>query len=431
MESKKSPMKPNIEAKLKQSGNPNLVGQKSRLGGIEVEYPHIPWLGKGKVVSERWKGQELLIQFDRGLTIWVPKTKLKLKEEYKKVCLPLPPHKLQESELTAELHRARKMVEAFRLGIVPHDEVQSFIFGRDKEIESLNAAFKRMETLGGSVITIEGEYGAGKTHFLDYIYSTALKNGYAVAKAALDPIDVTPFKAKNIYRELVKSFRFRQGDTPCLQPQERESQIQNPKSQGREDIPCLQPHGEKNFRDFLIECANFNDEVHLFDDHKFLTPMLKNIKNADDIIWKWIEGEPMKRWYQDKVSGLRKLPTLSDFSTASDNYCYILSGIGYLAQKMGLKGFVILIDEAETLFHSWWQTVAMERGVNLFKGLALTTLGELPTTLSNNIEKDAFYNAYIERVGGYTLIHRGVRSCMTPYLYRKPANLFLGYIYHC
>lgn len=373
---------------------------------IKVEYPRAPWLGKGKIIGTRWKGQELLIRFDRGLTMWVSRKDLKLREEQKKVKLPSSIHRYKE--ITPTVNKARKMVEAFRLGIVPHDEVIDFIFGREEELKKIDEGFSRLENSGGSVITIEGEYGSGKTHFLDYVYLTALEKGYAVAKTALDPIDVTPYKCKNVYRELIRSFRYRSKRTGLSNEAESDR--------------------NKNFRDFLTECA----EITEVDDHRFLSPILKSIRevNHDEIIWKWIEGEPMKRWYQDKLCELRKLPTLSEFSTAVDNYCYILSGIGYLTKRVGLKGFVILIDEAETLFHLWWKTVALERGVNLFKGLALTALGELPTMLSADIKKDEWYNAYVEEIVAklprpYKLIHRGVKSCMTPYLYKKPSNILL------
>lgn len=361
---------------------------------IEVEYPRAPWLGKGRIIGTRWKGQELLVRFEKGMIMWVHRTKLILKDKPRQVKLPTPTYKSEYKEigLSPTVYTARKMIEAFKLGIVPHDEVRNFTFGRDKEIEKFEEGFRRFEKTGSSVMTIEGEYGAGKTHFLDYMYFTALEQGYAVAKVALDPIDVTPYKCKNVYREIVKSFAA----------------------------------GDKNFRSFLTECASTTNQLQ-DKPHKFLTPILKTIRETtpDDTVWKWIEGDYLPRWYQNKLLEVRRLPLLPDFSTSADNYCYILSGIGYLTKKIGLKGFVILIDEAETLFHLWWKTMALERGVNLFKGLALTTLGELPTTLTTNIVKEEWHNAYVEKVGQYTLIHRGVKSCMTPYLYHNPSNIFL------
>lgn len=361
-----------------------------------MEIAEHPLLGKGKILNARWRDQELLVQFDGGLEIWVPKSTIKVQSSHQRGIASnlrigrkrLPrstPRKTYKGNITE-----RRMIEAFKLGIVPHEQVKDFTFGREKEIEKLERGFERLEKESGSVLTIEGEYGSGKTHFLDYIYFTALEKNYAVAKTALDPIDVTPYDPKSIYRELVESFKFKGG----------------------------------GFREFLKESA----KVDNLEGHRFLNPILQQLRDGDieEDLWKWIEAEHQPRWYLNKFKELRKLPLLPNFSTAADNYCYLLSGIATLSKKLGLKGFVILIDEAETLFHTWWRTVSLDRGVNFFKGLALTALGEIPTTLtSQQIRKDEWLNAYVEDTGNHILIHRGVRTCMTPYLYKNPSNIFL------
>ena len=58
----------------------------------------------------------------------------------------------------------------------------------------------------------QGQYGSGKSHLLDYMYSLALNNKYAVATVKLDPNEAPPSKPKLVYRKLIQSFRYKDGE---------------------------------------------------------------------------------------------------------------------------------------------------------------------------------------------------------------------------
>ncbi len=66
-----------------------------------------------------------------------------------------------------ERFKSRRMVEAFRLGIVPYDCVSDFIFGRAEEIQILTDWLDQPDS--NAMLTV-GEYGTGKTHLLHYAY---------------------------------------------------------------------------------------------------------------------------------------------------------------------------------------------------------------------------------------------------------------------
>lgn len=336
-----------------------------------------PFFGKGKVLQQRWKEQELLVHFDLGITVWVPKRRLSIDSEYQ-----ISPAVMEAPPRIGDYEK-REMLEAFKLGIVPHKEVLDFTYGREREIETIEKALVSSERRGGGCVIVEGEYGSGKTHFLDYIYLSALHKGFAVCKVEMDPFDVTPYRPRRVYKELIDSFLSREG----------------------------------GFRDLVRRSV----KEGLFKDNRFFS----HLEEPDEVVWDWIEGETVPRNRLSKKKTTRALPLLPSFSTAADNYCYILSSLGWAQRKLGGKGLVVLIDEAESLFHLWWRTIAIEKGINLIRGLALTSLNRLPDSLGGNIFKDKEIGVVVEEIDGLRVIHRGISSCMTPYIYRKPSGIFL------
>ncbi|OYD13784.1 hypothetical protein CH333_10000 [candidate division WOR-3 bacterium JGI_Cruoil_03_44_89] len=351
--------------------------------GRNIETVTHPFFGRGEVLGERWNGQELLVNFRIGITVWIPVSRLSM-ERRGAINPPIvkSPPRIGDYE-------KREMLESFKLGIVPHGSVLNFTYGREEEIEYAKNALLRAGEDGGGCVIVEGEYGAGKTHFLDYIYFYALNMGFAVCKVALDPFDVTPYKPKRVYRELISSFLYRDGR-------------------------------EKGFRDFVSWVIGSG----ILKDNRFFSPF-EGVDVVDEGLWDWIEGEAKPRWWLSRHKKTRGLPLLPPFSTAADNYCYILSSLGWALRKLGKKGLVILVDEAETLFHMWWRTVSVEKGINLLRGLAHTALNRLPDNIQGKILRDERMGALVEDLGDVRIIHRGIGSCMTPYMYRKPSGLFL------
>ncbi|HID95812.1 MAG TPA: hypothetical protein EYP53_07125 [Candidatus Latescibacteria bacterium] len=330
-----------------------------------------PVFGEGVVEGVRWSNSYLQVRFSRRVTIWLPSSHVEFRRKEdrpvpKRVRLPEP------KRLVGDRIKARRMIEAFRHGIVPHRDIEDFTFGRDEELGEVERCFEELEGRGGSALIVEGAYGAGKTHFLDYIYELATKRGYLVAKAELDGWEVTPAKPWRVYRELTKSMRFEGG----------------------------------GFRELLTEASRLEP---LDPPHTFLTPALRKIRKgkADPLLWEWIAGERNPRFYLNEYGSYWRLPVLLTHSTASDIYSYILSGIGYLARRIGLKGFVVLLDEAETVFWLWRD---QEKGLGFLKGLIYLTLN---------------YPRLTEKGGGRDLglYHSGVRT--TPYLYKIPSYVFL------
>jgi len=336
-----------------------------------------PVFGEGEVIDSRWQGTELLVKFQTGLRLWLPKTRVRFLVEIDSALLD------QAVAGVAKVDRisACRMIEAFRLGIVPHQDVELFTFGRDEELKLIDRSLTELTSGRGDAIMIEGEYGAGKTHLLELIHHRALKAGMVTSLVQFDPVEISPHRPKRVYRELLRSLRFL--------------------NEGRE---C-------GFRE-LLQLATRLDLT----DHIFFGPLLRKLKRLDagarenEVFWQWIEAESTKEYATGtaspyRVKGAQGIPALYDFSTAADYYCNIISAISYIARQSGFKGLVLLLDEAETVTRLW-DIVYLSKSINFMEGLV---------RIARN---DPQLRQISDR-----LIHNQVKP--VPYIYKEPALLLI------
>lgn len=330
------------------------------------------------MLDARWRGTEMLVRFQSGLRLWLPTRRVRMIARVDEQLLGKGEAKIR----TLDQVQACRMAEAFRLGVVPHQDVESFTFGRDREVGLVQSALARLKDGKGDVYLVEGEYGTGKTHLLEYIHHRALQTGMLVSICQFDPQEVSPHRPKRVYREIVHNLRFIQDGT------------------------------EFGFRDLLRRATELD-----MSDHVFLGPVLAKLRRLDaahiesEVFWQWIEGESTKDYATDgrsphRVKGGQRIPALYDFSTAADFYCNILSGISHIARELGLGGLVLLIDEAETVTHLW-DIIYLTKSTNFMEGLVRTAQNDPDLKRMNS-----------------RMIHNRVRP--VPYIYRDPA-IFLAF----
>src|SRR5277367_4983992 len=79
------------------------------------------------------------------------------------------------------------LLQALRAGVVPRAGQYLIQVGRAREVESLLADIDRIAGAGSAFRIVIGEYGAGKTFFLNLVRSIALERKLVVANADLNP----------------------------------------------------------------------------------------------------------------------------------------------------------------------------------------------------------------------------------------------------
>lgn len=290
-------------------------------------------------------------------------------------------------------YKSRMIIEALRLGGVPHEMVEHFTAGRDKELKRVQDWLASRD----GCLLIDGDYGVGKSHILELIASHALYDGWLVAKIEIDPQE-TPFhKPKQLYHKIVESLEYY--------------------SDGR-------IHDFKDLMTFVVEPPR-SSKVQTLETHPYFATFIQNWRSdsSNEDLWSWIKGD----------SGLTRgfSPQFLDYQLATNIYCNLLSGLGWIAGNiLDLKGLLILIDEAESIDKSFYSAYQYKNAINTLNGLIL---------MANNdrslIRESTQKNAIEHRIGkGYFGRYSGLRypgnkRHQFPYLWKKGTNIKIAFAF--
>lgn len=104
------------------------------------------------------------------------------------------------------------VVQSLRAGVVPRSGQHLIQVGRTREIETLVSDIERIADGGSGFRVVVGEYGAGKTFFLNLVRAVALEKKLVVASADLNPdrrLHASGGQARSLYAELMRSISTR------------------------------------------------------------------------------------------------------------------------------------------------------------------------------------------------------------------------------
>ncbi len=290
-----------------------------------VEHPQ---LGNGILLKTYMSGYEWEVLFESGRKFRLPAREFEtpaaiLPERLSSVHHPLVQHR--KLVLTEEQFRARQTLEALRFGIVPMQDVETMTIGLEAEAVSLSRALARSHEQGGEVMAVLGDYGFGKSHFIELAARRALRENFVVMDASLDLVEVPPGKPYEIYRNLTISTRYPDTDERGLSPLLKKAQ-QYPAIAN--DFRALSSMGERcplaRAIDGTASC---------------------NFQTAYDDLVLWISGQI--RATKNLRACLKKPPTLYKVGDVARLYTYLLTGLSQLATMLGYRGLVVLLDESE------------------------------------------------------------------------------------
>lgn len=330
---------------------------------------HHPVHGRGIVCDSRFRGFQVKVKFDKGTARWMKRSELRFSSPTRQPRVPTA-----ESLPDSPRLKYRRMVEAFKLGIVPDEAVHEFTFGRSREVKSIKSWLADGDR---NVLLLVGGYGSGKTHLLEYTRWMALNAGYACAMVELDANEAPLHGPKRVYRRLLQNFRYRTADGRVL-----------------------------GFRDFIAEVSS---KKHGLDGHQFLGELLQRARTSgvSDGMWNWIEGH--ESWLT---------PRLFDEATSANLYCYILSALSRGATSIGLNGLLLLFDEAETL-DVGATGYRIEKGLNFLRGLALTCKS------ARMLDEDVGRHHWQAQgfFGSKSGLQYSGRYSHIPFIFRRPCHL--------
>ncbi len=100
------------------------------------------------------------------------------------------------------------IIQALRSGVVPRLGLQHIQVGRTRELSELVRDIERIDEGGSGIRFIIGDYGSGKTFFLNIVRLVALEKGLVTFSADLAPdrrIYATSGQARSLYAEMAKN----------------------------------------------------------------------------------------------------------------------------------------------------------------------------------------------------------------------------------
>lgn len=235
------------------------------------------------------------------------------------------------------------IIQALRAGVVPRLGLQHIQVGRVREIEEMVKDIGRIEDGGASIRFIIGEYGSGKTFFLNLVRLIALEKGMVVMSADLAPdrrLHATGGQARSLFAELTRNTATRT------------------KPEGGALTSVVERFVTQAIRDAEAEDRNPDDVIreklaHLEELHggfEFATVISRYWQGHEDgnedlkaNAMRWLRAEFATR--TDARAAL-KVRTIIDDASVYDH----LKLFSALVREAGYKGLVIVLDEMVNLY---------------------------------------------------------------------------------
>lgn len=235
------------------------------------------------------------------------------------------------------------IIQALRAGVVPRSGLHHVQVGRAGELAQLKNDIDLIADGGSSIRFIIGEYGAGKTFFLNLIRLIAMEKQLLVVNADLAPdrrIHASSGQARNLFAELTRNLSTRtKPDGGALS-----SVVERFVSQIIRDSEQKGLNAEK-----LIEkqLAPLEDLVAGYDFTKVVLEYFHGATSGDEDkkshALRWLRAEYTTRTDARRDLGVR---TIIDDANVYD-YLKLYSQFAVIA---GYKGLMIILDEMVNLY---------------------------------------------------------------------------------
>lgn len=233
------------------------------------------------------------------------------------------------------------LLQALRAGVVPRVGQQLIQVGRSKEITALLADIQRIADGSAIFRLIIGEYGSGKTFFLNLVRAIALEKKLVVAQADLNPdrrLHASGGQARSLYAELMRNLATR------TRPEGGALSAIVEKFVG--DLAHSTPGGgsERAIRDRLAPLAEM---VGGFDFAAVIAAYWRGFESDDDVLKtnaiRWLRGEFATK---TEAREALKVRTIIDDSSVYDQ----LKLLARFVRLAGYSGLLVCLDELVNLY---------------------------------------------------------------------------------
>jgi hypothetical protein len=235
------------------------------------------------------------------------------------------------------------VVQALRAGVVPKLGLRHLQVGRAYEIEELVKDIDRIADGGSAIRFIIGEYGSGKTFFMNLIRLVALEKGLVVMFADLAPdrrLHATNGQARSLYAEMARNLATRtKPDGGALT-----SVVERFVSQVQQEAETKDLLTGNVIRERL---AHFEEMTGGFDFAEVIRRYWEGHEAGDEDLksaaLRWLRGEFSTKTDARKALGVR---TIVDDASVYDH----LKLMSAFVRAAGYKGLLVGLDEMVNLF---------------------------------------------------------------------------------
>jgi hypothetical protein len=235
------------------------------------------------------------------------------------------------------------LIQSLRAGVTPLLGAKHIQVGRESEMAALESSLDRIAN-GGSVFKLViGEYGAGKTFFMNVVRGSAMERQLVVAHADLNPsrrLHATGGEARSLYAELMKNLATRVKPDGGALATVVEKFITTAVAQARQT-------GAKP-EDIIHErLARLNELVMGYDFATVIAAYWRAYETGNDTLKdnavRWLRGEFTAKTDARKALGVREI---IDDAAVYDQ----LKLMATFTRLAGYQGLLVCIDELVNLY---------------------------------------------------------------------------------
>lgn len=235
------------------------------------------------------------------------------------------------------------LIQSLRAGVVPRVGQHHIQVGRAREIETVVQDIKSIADGGSTFRVIVGEYGAGKTFFLNLVRSVAMEMKLIAINADLNPdrrLHATGGQARSLYAELMRNMSTRTKPDGGAITGVVERFISNAKSEASDQNRTV---------DSVIheKLDSIKEMVNGFDFADVISAYYRGYEEGNDSLKsdaiRWLRGEFTTKTDARKALNVRTIIEDSSFYDQLKLFARFVRLAGY-------SGLLVTLDELVNLF---------------------------------------------------------------------------------
>lgn len=235
------------------------------------------------------------------------------------------------------------VIQSLRAGVVPRAGQHLIQVGRVKELEALMKDVDRIADSGSGFRVVIGEYGSGKTFFLNLVRAIAMEKKLVTMHADLNPdrrLHATGGQARSLYAELAKNLSTRTKPDGGALPGIVEKFI----SQAKTEAKTSGKPSETVVRERLDHLAEM---VNGYDFAEVIAAYCRGFDEGNEQLKadaiRWLRGEFTTKTDARAALGVR---TIIDDASIYDQ----LKLLARFVQLAGYSGLMVCLDELVNLY---------------------------------------------------------------------------------